>query len=69
VPAVVAVKTYCGDHLELSVEAVGFTARVIVPSTLSVEKGQRVQLEFMPRDLHLLPTSGKPDAVAAPENT
>jgi iron(III) transport system ATP-binding protein len=67
VPAVVAIKVYCGDHLELSVEAAGFTARVIAPSTLSAEKGQRVQLEFMAHDLHLLPTSGKPDSIAAVE--
>jgi iron(III) transport system ATP-binding protein len=64
VPAVVTIKVYCGDHLELSVEAAEFTARVIAPSTLSVEKGQRVQLEFMAHDLHLLPTSGKLDSVA-----
>jgi iron(III) transport system ATP-binding protein len=68
VPAVVAVKTYYGDHLELSVEAAEFAARVIAPSIISVEKGQRVQLEFMGSDLHLLPTLAKRDAVAATGN-
>jgi iron(III) transport system ATP-binding protein len=64
-PATVTIKTYCGDHLELCAEAADFTARIIAPSTLSVEKGQRVQLAFSARDLHFLPTSAKPGALAA----
>jgi iron(III) transport system ATP-binding protein len=53
--ATITRNTYCGDHREINAETDGFVFNVFAPSSISVEPGVPVTLEFSFDDLSLLP--------------
>jgi iron(III) transport system ATP-binding protein len=53
--ATITKNTYCGDHREIDAESNDFVLSVFAPSSVSVELGVLVTLEFSFDDLSLLP--------------